>query len=257
MPAKVIVQSGISAGTSHWIERPVVRIGSDPRSDVFLPTADVPGHALTLEFRDGRYRVYNRCETNLFVGTQIVAPGQALEWPDTDILKLNHEIELILDVEDDPTPGPPRVAAEFDNDDNSDLEPIGFQDAPAVSTSTSGKPADGSKMWLQVVVIALCILGSVGLLVREQFKQTTRRDPPSFAAVVRAAIASPSTSPALVQRLQYAESAVIRGDIDSAADRFRRLRDDLISQANGFVADNRQAELAILDFVEYRLGQLE
>ena len=83
-----------------------------------------------------------------------------------------------------------------------------------------------------------------------------RREPPSFAAVVRNANETTSASE-LVQRLQYAEAAVVRGNRKSARTRFGKLRDDLIPLKEQFVANERTAELAILDFVEYRLGQLE
>ncbi|MEM7315246.1 MAG: FHA domain-containing protein, partial [Planctomycetota bacterium] len=80
MPAKITVQSGIAAGASHWIQQRVVRIGSDPTAEVCLPSANVPGHALTLEYKDGNYRVYNRCRDNVYVGTRVVEPNRVATW---------------------------------------------------------------------------------------------------------------------------------------------------------------------------------
>lgn len=257
MPAKVTVQSGVSAGTSHWIEQAVVRIGSDPRADVCLPSADVPSHALTLEYREGVYRVYNRCRANIFIGTRVVEPSKSLPWPDTDILQLNDEIELVLDLDDDPSPVPMRTAPEPDWDEQALQQPgeATAMDVAHGDERADAASADGSKFMLQMAVIVLCLLGCIVLLARESLKDADgqRRQPPSFAAVIRNAIAS-ETSPELIQRLQYAESAAIRGNHHSARARFGALRDDLVPQQELFVATRRQPELAILDFVEYRLG---
>ena len=255
MPAKLTIQSGISAGTSHWIERPVIRVGSHPQSDVCLPSADVPSQALTVEYRDGRYRVYNRCDSDIFVGTQPVPSGSVADWPDTDILQLTDEVSLVLDVEDDPTPMPMKMAAEYayDDEDESDIE-SGF-DTGLTESVASG---DQSKTLLQIGVIVMCLLAGVGLLARDSMRKgSQRQDPPSFAKVVRGAVASKETSPELLQRLQYAESAAVRGNKSTARERFGALRDDLVPQKDSFIASNREPELAILDFVEYRLGQLE
>jgi len=78
MSAEIIVQSGISAGTRYWIERPVIRIGSDPQADVCLPSSRIAPHALTVEFRDGNYRVHARDRSaSVQVNGQLVEPGSA------------------------------------------------------------------------------------------------------------------------------------------------------------------------------------
>jgi hypothetical protein len=256
MPARVTVQSGVSAGTSHWVEQPVIRIGSDPRSHVCLPSAGVPAHALTVEFRDGTYRVYNRCQHEVLVDGRTVQAGQSVAWADQDILQLNEDIALVLQLSDDPQPTPMRspVVLETDRGDEEHEEVAG----PSVPARDSREsPPDRDRFLLQVAVIALCVLGSAGLLAREALKdQADRPVPPQFAVVVRNALAA-RTSPELVQRLQYAESAAVRGDREAARQRFEALRDDLLPQVRDFAAAGRQTEVAILDFVEYRLGQLE
>ena len=60
MSASVRIESGIAAGTNYWIDRPVLRMGSDPQCEISLPSAELSPHALTLEFRGGVYRAYNR-----------------------------------------------------------------------------------------------------------------------------------------------------------------------------------------------------
>ncbi len=263
MPAKITVQSGISAGTSHWIEQRVVRIGSDPAAEVCLPSASVPAHALTLEFRDGNYRVYNRCRRNVFVGTHVVAPDKAATWADTDILQLGDEIELVLDVDEDPTPTTQRafaaeqMSAGMDEDaDGEWTQQHAAADNPPISGSSS--KTTSSKTWIQLAVTACCILGCVLLVAREQLKGVApMRNRPSFATVVGDALNSPTTSRELIGRLQFAESAFVRGDGPAAIARFGRLRDDLLLQKDEFVMNERGPELAVMDFVEYRLSQLD
>ncbi len=260
MPAKVTVQSGISAGTTHWIERPVVRIGSDPQSDVCLPSADVAAHALTLEYRDGQYRVYNRSRSKVFVGMQAVEPGQARAWSDMDILQLNDDIELVLDVDDDPTPMPMRRSVEHESED-ADVPRDDSYHGARDDLHIDSEPAksDSSKFLMQLAVTILCFAGCAALLAREAIKGQdggTLKKAPVFANVVRDANSS-NTSPALVQRLQFAESAAIRGNKVSARKLYGALRDDLVPLQAGFSSKARTSELSILDYVEHRLGQLE
>lgn len=256
MPAKIVVQSGISAGATHWIPKAVVRVGSDPRAEICIPSANVQQHALTVEFRDGSYRVYNRTPASISVGSLVVLPGKSALWQDTIVLQLNGEIQLLLECDSDPSPVPMRAAepyAAIDDDEfHADPEP----EIDATPTATSSK--DNSSFMLQLGVTVLCILGCIGLLARESLKESSadRREPPSFAAVVRNANAT-TTAAQLVPRLQYAEAAVVRGNRKTAKTRFGRLRDDLIPLRSQFEANERAAELSILDFVEYRLGQLE
>ncbi len=247
MPAKLIIQSGIAAGASHWIQRPVIRIGSDPAADVCLPTASVPPHALTLEFRNGVYRVFNRCRTEISIGTHRVSPGQAADWQDTDVLKLNDEVELALELDEDPRPRPvrtvPDVVQEAEN--RSEQEPVALAPPPAEAPANRSS----SQTIVQLAVIAVCLFGCVALLVREQNKRhRTKRNPPRFGTVVRDALASKTTSPQLVRRLQHAESAFIRGDQKAARQRFGRLRDDLAPHQQQYARDGRNPELAIIEF---------
>jgi len=259
MPAKVTVQSGISAGTTHWIERPVVRIGSDPQSDVCLPSADVAAHALTLEYRDGGYRVYNRCRNNVFIGMQAVQPGQALAWSDTDILHLSDDIELVLDLDEDPSPQPMRRTASVqESEEDISGNELDRNIAEGLRAEAEPVRADNSRFFTQLVVTILCFAGCAVLLGREAIKgkDAGSQKAPAFIEVVRHANSS-GISVGLIQRLQFAESAAIRGNLKSARQRYGSLRDDLLPLQKLFAADGRESELAIIDFVNYRLGRLE
>ena len=247
MSAKVTIQSGIAAGTSHRIERRVARVGSDPQSDVCLPTADVPGHALTLEFRDDGCRVYNRCRDSVYIGAQVVEPDQVVAWPDTDILQLGTDIELLLDFDDEPD-----EPAHFPHDiDESPEEPI-----PGEEATSGSPPSSTAKTLAQLAVTVLCIVGCVLLLARDQQRKAPKEQGPTFAELVTEAIETPTTSRELVQRIQYAEGLRLRGQRRAAMSAFEQLRDDLHPHRQQFATDDRQTELKLLALVESRLGEL-
>jgi hypothetical protein len=260
MSARVIVQSGISEGASHWIDRPVTRIGSDPRADLCLPSPDIAAHALTLEFRDGGYRVYNRCSRQISIGNRVLPPHAMSAWPAEEILQLDPENRLVLELDEDPTPQPRPVASADDYDEQDhDLGGTVIAEPAADSEDRDEPPLSpgGSKALMQLAVIAICVIGSVLLLMRDRMEPSGPRQRPVFSTVVDHALSSQNTSRELVQRLQHAEAAVIRGDEKTARQRFEALRDDLISQKDDFEKQGRAPELAILHYVEYRLGQLQ
>src|SRR5262245_4069268 len=97
MSAIIHVQSGIAAGTNYWIDRPVLRIGSDPQCEICVPSAELAAHALTLEYRTGTYRVYNRGAEPISVGATSVARGSATEWRDGQTAILAGDLHLQLE----------------------------------------------------------------------------------------------------------------------------------------------------------------
>ncbi|MEM7314857.1 MAG: hypothetical protein AAF497_17065, partial [Planctomycetota bacterium] len=213
------------------------------------------------EYKDGNYRVYNRCRDNVYVGTRVVEPNRVATWLDTDILQLD-DVELVIDIDDDPTPRPIRnsVMAAYDSAGmDSPSTPV-----PSKQTRKSGNEkgktpsASKSNSLLQLAVIGVCIFGSALLLMRHQMKQDSS---PSihrmaFDDVIRQAIDSPDTSPVLIQRLQFAEQARVRGNEKEARTRFANLRTDLDSQRKQFEDDQRKPELDILHLIDDRLAEL-
>lgn len=256
MPAKITVQSGISAGTFHWIEQRVARIGSDPQSEICLPSANIPAHALTLEFRDDTCRVYNRCQNNVYVGTQVIAPDEVATWPETDILQLGDDSELLLDFADEV----PKSSNEFEfaeeaiGDETAGSE---FEQATDLANENS-KQSGGIKTVMQLAVTIACLAACAAMmLVKPSEGSTSTNNQLDFETVIDNARQSSTTSKELIQRLQFAEAAVVRNDNDAATDRFARLRDDLAIQRDRFTTEQREPELAILNFVEQRLNELQ
>jgi hypothetical protein len=81
---------------------------------------------------------------------------------------------------------------------------------------------------------------------------------PTFEAIVEAALANkddPST--ALLPRLQFAEAAIVRNHRELARERFLKLRDQLVRQKESLPADDRERFEQMLNYVEFRLSQLQ
>jgi hypothetical protein len=68
---------------------------------------------------------------------------------------------------------------------------------------------------------------------------------------------SSETARTLLPRLQYAEAAVVRGHKEQALERFSRLRDQLVRLQATLAEGGDEDVQHMLDFVEYRLGQLQ
>jgi hypothetical protein len=247
MSARITIQSGIAAGTSHRLENRVARVGSDPQSDICLPTAEVPGHALTLEFRDDHCRVYNRCRDNVYIGAQVVGPDQVAEWPETDILQLGEDIELMLDFEDDNENHNVLNGLEYD-------EPVQSGDEAAQAPTVRSSSSSSAKTLLQLGVTVLCVIGCVLLLIRDKNRTAPKADAPDFAAVVLNGLKNPSVSSELIRRVQHAESQRIRGQEETARRQFVSIRDDLMPHfANNRTERTEELE-PIFKLVQSRLA---
>jgi hypothetical protein len=280
MGARILVQSGIASGTTHWIERNVVRVGSDPGMDLTLPCDELDKHALTLEYRDGVYRVHNRCSAQVYLGGRTVASGQSDQWYDTDLLELPGLIQLAMEVEGDPAPAPAPlipparssavVAEEGRIADASAGSPTAGQPVSSGSQSRQDSPrppqASSSSSFstmLQVGVIVVCVLGCVLLLARDRMRRSADSgvSVPKFEVIVDQALeqADPATQ-SLLRHVQYAESAMIRGNKKAARQRYASVRSILLASRTPSVdvpqASPDPLHQQMMQWVEYRLGQL-
>ncbi len=238
MGARIMIQSGISAGTIHWIERPVIRLGSAPSADVTVPSAALEPHALTIEYRQGAYRVYNRGTQQIFLGGQVLMPSQSGNWLDTDILELPDGVSLALDVDDDPAPSP---APALPLGTMSTMEPLHATGNSATGTERPSAQVEAaqaatesgraSRTTFQLTITAVCLMGCAVLIAREQLRQPAEpaRRRPKFDTVIRSTLAPGSSVPRqVIADLQYAELAFVRDDRSAARTRYRRLYDTLL-----------------------------
>lgn len=261
MPASVRVDSGISAGSSYWIERAVLRIGSDPQSDVCLPSAELAPHALTLEYRDGTYRVYNRGTGPITVGAAVVGPGANAVWHADETIQLPGDVRIVLEVEGDPRPAP-RADAHGDDRfrDSATTLPMGAAAADAATDEVAAKKSKSSM--LQMAVIGVCVLAMAAMLLMKNSgggESAAAADRPTFNELVNESTSKDPAHQAIIRRLQYAQAAIVRFGYDGnrlAHARFSLLRDHLVSHVDSLTGDAKKDAQRVLSYVEYRLGQL-
>lgn len=254
MPATIRVESGISAGTDFWIDRPVLRIGSDPQCDLCLPSTELSPHALTLEFRGGGYRVYNRGASPVSVGSAVVQPGGNAGWNAGQSLVLPGDLRLALSIDGDPRPAPrPDARPDDDFDAVDDLAVVAAPTAEAAAKKSSGT-------MMQLAIIGFCILGMAAFLtMRPSGDAAVAAERPTFDTIVESALAKDPTSAArrLLPRLQYAEAAVVRGNVPLALERFAKLRDRLVRIRDSLAEADRADAQQMLDYVEQQLSELQ
>ena len=251
MSAFITIQSGIAAGTSHRIENRVARVGSDPQSDVCLPTAEIPGHALTLEFDENGCRVYNRCRNNVQIGEQMVEPDQAAAWPETDVLQLGDDIELLLDFED---PEAQAANANFYTEFDDETDVAENHSAAKEQEQANNKSSSSAKTMMQLAITLLCVVGCALLLLRDQNRNSVPETGPDFSEIVASAIENANVSPELIQRIQHAETQRIRGRTEIAHEQYQSIRDDLIAAEVSRSSEDLNSPVSqILQFIQTRL----
>lgn len=257
MSASVRIESGIAAGTSYWIDRPVLRLGSDPQCEICVLSAEVAPHAVTLEFRGGSYRAYNRSPSSLTLGRTMLQPSAAGVWNDGDVLELPGDLRLSLAIDGDPQPSP-RPDAAFN--DGFDDRQTSASDDPIVAATPEAAKAAKSKSLVQMAIIGVCVVGMAGLLMLPKGGESTAGptpNRPTFAAIVESSLKKSDNIRALVQKLQYAQSFVVRGNTERARTSFTELRDQLSCQIDSLPPDDRKDAEVIRDFVESQLGKLQ
>jgi hypothetical protein len=129
--------------------------------------------------------------------------------------------------------------------------------APDAALNRTGKSQ--SNTLVQLAVIVACLLGSVLLLMRHNARSVSGAagaDQLQFEDVIQQAFDSPTTNRQLIQRLQFAQQANVRGNRSEARSRFSSLRSDLVAERTQFEKEKRIPELAILQFVEAQIGEL-
>ncbi|HEX4412734.1 MAG TPA: hypothetical protein VH107_03840 [Lacipirellulaceae bacterium] len=258
MPATIRIESGIAAGTNYWIDRPVLRVGSDPGCEICLPTADLAPHALTLEFRGGIYRAYNRGASPIRVGATTLPAGGSGVWNDGDTVALGGGQQLVLAIDGDPRPTPQPDAGAND----------GYSDAPAImadesngaalSTGAAAAKKSSSSSTMQLAIIGLCVVGIGGLLLLNQIgglDAAPAANRPTFTQIVTDSLKKDDVIRTFVQKLQVAESFIVRGNPELAKTDFANFRDQIMRRTDSLSEADRKDADAIRQYAEFRLGQ--
>ena len=235
----------------------MLRIGSDPQCDICLPSAELAPHALTLEFRDGNYRAYNRSASPVNVGATVVQPGANAVWHADETIQLPGDLRLALEVDGDPRPTP-RPDSHFDD---------GFARRRRIAADGrgGGRRADeaaakkSKSSLIQMAIIGVCVLALAGLLDDE--KRRRRRDGRRRPADVQRARpgvahqgrAPPGDRPPPAIRPGRPRP---RQRPQLAHERFVKLRDQLVNHVDSLAGEEKTDAERVLSYVEYRLGQL-
>ncbi|MEX2169134.1 MAG: hypothetical protein WD851_07475 [Pirellulales bacterium] len=251
MSASIRIESGISAGTSYWVDKPVLRVGSDPQCEICLPSAELAPHALTVEFRDGRYRAYNRGATPVAVGGATVPPGGLGELSAGQTMQLPGDLRLVLQIDGDPRPCP--RPSDLRRDDEFDAEPQ-TASADAAGEEAAGKKS--SKTLVQLAVIGFCVLGGAAFLAMPDFEPAAAvQEIPGFETLVEESLTLGDAAGDRLQRLQFAESALVRGHYPLAKARFSTLRNQLVRHRESLPEEKRTDVDRYLQYVEYQMSQ--
>lgn len=256
MSATIRVDSGIAAGTTYWIDRPVLRIGSDPHSDVCLPSEELAPHTLTLEFRGGNYRVYNRSSSPVTVGSATIQAGGNAVWNDGESIELPGNQQLALMIDGDPRPSPRPESVAVDDVVVEETAASGDGTAAAGEEAAAKKKSSGTVM--QLAVIGFCVAAMAFMLTSQGEEETEAPNRPTFDTLVRTALAKDENDPvrAIVPKLQYSQSALVRGNYRVARIWFLKLRDQLVRQVETLPEKNRPDVKQVLEYVEYRLSEM-
>lgn len=251
MANQIKIESGLTAGTSYCVTKRVTRIGSGTQADICLPSSEVPAHAITLEYRNDAYRVYNRTNRPLVVGDNHVDPGDATDWLDGESVSLpdGTRMTLHLNVESEDSDPENHEAS-----DGVEVDEIDVEDLATVGTNKSRRRLDPAVL-KQLLVLVGCI-ATVAFFVGDFGGSSTVQNS-RFEQIMEAGLENKTTSRSLLQELRYAEAALVRKDAGMAKYLFTSMHSELVAQKGQFVAEDRTIELAILNYVQSRVRRLK
>lgn len=248
MPASIAVTSGISKGTTFWIERPVMRIGSDG-CDLCLPSADLAAHAVTLEFRGGVYHAHNKTAATFQLNRKPLAAKESGIWQFGQELVLAPDVVLVLTSTGNPAPSPRPTTDALYFPDEGESKPAAVDTANDDADSAPKPP----KRIMEMVVIVLCVIGGAMLMLRGQLKKPASSNQPKITFQQLITELQPKY-PHLVHRLQYTRAASLRGQNKKALEGYETLADELTEQTE---LAKDAADPQLVDALQYVIGQLD
>jgi hypothetical protein len=247
MPAHITVESGITAGSMHVIEKPVVRIGSGSRADIRIPAQGFADHALTLEFRSGAYHVHNRDSRAVAVGRAELRGGESVNWLTGQPLRTPDGMCLVLHIGDDAVPRrvsdrqQPLEEAEAVDDVSADLpDPDGAE--------RTGKPL----RMKETCIIVGCALAGLLMLVGGP-ASAPQEETPTLAVVLR----NWQGEREVVYQLQHAHNKIDAGAETVAKREFLEIRNQLLARTGGLAGERSDEERQLLEHVNRQLMVLQ
>ena len=256
MPAIIRVTSGPGGGREHWIESPVIRIGSHPDSDLCLPNPMIAPHAITIEFRNKQYVVHNRSEQAFLVGKRSVEKQAKAVWANGEQLEFPGVAVLTLLLDRDPSPGPkPHVAeAELPDPEAPDVDE-GVDEEIAVAKSSGFSP----KEMVQLAVTICCVLGIVVIIAFKAIPQKTSEksaiDVKLSDVLEDRKKVSESTYLTMVNEVQEAKVLKSKGDNLRAELKLTKVRAQLHERRNREGELTEPHEKRLFDYIASELSE--
>ncbi len=247
MAAFIVVETGITAGSQHPIEKPVIRIGSATQNDVKIPSKTLTEHALTLEYRDSGYIVHNRNSSTVTIGTSPLESGQAVNWPAGQVLKIDDGTQLRLTTDGDPTPRP-----------ISDLEQTGFEleevDDVSQDLETSDEENSSAKPSRSKEMMTIGICAIIGLLLLMDTSPTKVEEAADSLPKI---ISTWQGELDFVRQLQHAQNELDAGNAIVAKQRFLDIRNQLLDRTGGLSGERSDEEERLLGYIHEQLTKLK
>lgn len=201
-PHLVLVRNGMVAAEIA-VDRPVCRIGSDPKCALRLE--GIEPHAATLQCRGQACYVFNRTARVLRLGDVGIGPGQSAPWPEGQTLVFGDQAEVRL------RGGP--AAAQIARPDG----------VPAASSSPESRTR-------RRAILSAALLAATALAVYSSMPST------DVDARLRRLVETIHTSSSCDARLRIAcqlvqqgRSQEMRKDLEQAVERYGQVRDLLLA----------------------------
>jgi len=236
MPARiVIVDAAATEPPERWIEKPFLTVGTAAGSDVTIAAAAGTEAGLYVQFRDGRYEVFNKQASGVEVGGLPVPQGRSAAWePGTELTVAGRRLRL--EVDGDPTPASRPLAAAPVAARRSPRE-ADPRPAPAATARPGATPRPeqqrGKGVGLRLAVTIGCVAASALILLKDRLPTLGGgpvAETAGFDALVNEAFDTAATAqPAadmrrrLARRLQWAEAAWLAGEWRLAGERYATL----------------------------------
>jgi hypothetical protein len=267
MPAKLVISSGSAVpATEVWIERPFVKVGAGAGNDVRVQPAvsgaALPDVAVYVQFRNGRYEVFNKDCEEIAIGTQPIARGQTFAWSPHERLRLGAGVEIELVVEGDPSPTPRAAARRGQR--SPEREPGAVQSRPVGDGSAAGLPKQerarglNGRQVAQLGVTGACLLACLLMAIAKRDSGTADLGSGTFAQLVVDGLAGSGADVdirrRLTSRLQAAEAAYLVGDRSTALSRYEQIKRRLDPHRDGLPKGDEAVAAAVDESFIQRLA---
>lgn len=239
MPAIIRILAGPGSGREHWIDSPVMRIGSHPDCELCLPSPEIPPHACTLEFRNKQYVLLNRSQQPFRIGNRTIEKQSKDVWSSGEQLEILGLSALTLHLDKDPTPCPKPVNVEKREKPSPQDLLQDREEGQSESNVSNSKPGFSTKEMVQLAVTIACCLGIVAIIALKSMPQKAEdkiKDEIRLSDVFKDKNSAESKDDSIYQSLfvDLQEAGVMRskGNLSAANLKLTKIRDALHQKRN-------------------------